>query len=611
MNLQNIDLISSSQDEVYNYLTGQPSGITFIHGKAGCGKTYLIKKVVKAVNGCLVLVPTNLAASLYSSARTIHSFFYGALDSLDEGYQNPLNISMNKALGFRDKLASVKLLIIDEISMVRADLFEMMNQICQKALNNNKPFGGIPTVVVGDLFQLPPIVSEDAVLEYLRKEYGGIYFFDSHIVRQELRHIKLFELTKSYRQQNDPQFVKILDAFRMPMNDSEKVAVMNAINQRVTKELPRDAVYIASSNEEVRQVNRNKLEGLTGIISTIDAEYVISKRDGSGTISLKHSELPTKEDIAEIVVPSAYESQLSFKKGARVVITKSSKYWGFINGDFGVIQSFDGTSFTIKLDKNGENVYVPNPNDMYKSSLMNDYRYEMVYNETKHKLVRKTPFIQRTTQFPLKLAYAFTIHKAQGQTYDKVIIDLNSHIFASGQLYVALSRAKSLNGLYLTKPITYSDIITDDSIFLFLNQLREANGRGTNEQIPRQENIGESSVVICNPSCDNFISFIRQEEKNHSIAEFMIRSLNAYKFLTNESEYEKAFWELQKVVDLIETTYQTGSYSRLMECIREKNYTESGCQYSLNAIFEIYTDVIKLPTRQYQSENRTITLKLS
>ena len=611
MNLQNIDLISSSQDEVYNYLTGQPSGITFIHGKAGCGKTYLIKKVVKAVNGCLVLVPTNLAASLYSSARTIHSFFYGALDSLDEGYQNPLNISINKALGFRDKLASVKLLIIDEISMVRADLFEMMNQICQKALNNNKPFGGIPTVVVGDLFQLPPIVSEDAVLEYLRKEYGGIYFFDSHIVRQELRHIKLFELTKSYRQQNDPQFVKILDAFRMPMNDSEKVAVMNAINQRVTKELPRDAVYIASSNEEVRQVNRNKLEGLTGIISTIDAEYVISKRDGSGTISLKHSELPTKEDIAEIVVPSAYESQLSFKKGARVVITKSSKYWGFINGDFGVIQSFDGTSFTIKLDKNGENVYVPNPNDMYKSSLMNDYRYEMVYNETKHKLVRKTPFIQRTTQFPLKLAYAFTIHKAQGQTYDKVIIDLNSHIFASGQLYVALSRAKSLNGLYLTKPITYSDIITDDSIFLFLNQLREANGRGTNEQIPRQDNIGESSVVICNPSCDNFISFIRQEEKNHSIAEFMIRSLNAYKFLTNESEYEKAFWELQKVVDLIETTYQTGSYSRLMECIREKNYTESGCQYSLNAIFEIYTDVIKLPTRQYQSENRTITLKLS
>ena len=520
-------------------------------------------------------------------------------------------ISINKVLGFRDKLVSVKLLIIDEISMVRADLFEMMNQICQIALDNNKPFGGIPVVVVGDLFQLPPIVSEEAVLEYLKKEYGGIYFFDSHIIHKELRNIKLFELTKSYRQQNDPQFVKILDAFRMPMNDFEKVAVMNAINQRVTKELPQDAVYIASSNEEVRQVNKNKLGALPGTISTIDAGYVISKRDGSGMISLKHSELPSKEDIAEIVVPSAYESQLSFKNGARVVITKSSKYWGFVNGDFGVIQSFDGTSFTIKLDKNGENVYVPNPNDIYKSSLMNDYRYEMVYNETKHKLVRNTPFIQRTTQFPLKLAYAFTIHKAQGQTYDKVIIDLNSHIFASGQLYVALSRAKSLNGLYLTKPVTYSDIITDDAIFLFLNQLREANGRGTNEQISKQEHIGESSIVTYNPSCDNFISFIRQEEKNHSIAEFMIHSLNAYKFLTNESEYEKAFWELQKVVDLIETTYQTDSYSRLMECIREKNYTKSGCQYSLNAIFEIYTDVIKSPTRQYQTENRTITLKLS
>ena len=605
-----VEPIGSTQEEVYEYLIGNPMGITFVHGKAGCGKTYLINKVVNAVAGCVVLTPTNLAASLYKGARTMHSFFYGIFDDLDEGYQNPSNISAAKASSFRLKLTGVKLLIIDEISMVRSDMFEMMNQICQKALGNNSPFGGIPVVLVGDLFQLPPIVSEEAVLEYLKKEYGGIYFFDSHVIQKEIRNIRLFELTKSYRQQNDPQFVKLLDEFRKQMNNVEKVTLLNAINERVTESLPQDAIYIASSNEEVRMVNTRKLEELPGAITTLDAVYVIRKRNSADTVTLKHSELPSKEDIHEIVVPSAYDSQLSFKKGARVVICKSSKYWGYVNGDFGTVIDFNGQAFTIRLDKNGMNVFLPNPADRYKANLMNDYRYEMVYDEEKHKLIRKTPFIQRTTQFPLKLAYAFTIHKAQGQTYDKVIIDLNSHIFAPGQLYVALSRAKSLQGLYLTKPISYSDIISDNSIFIFLNKLRLANREnGRREADVLEEHIDERQIV--NPSCDNFMSFIRQAEKSPSAKELMQHSLNAYKILVYHKEYEKAFWELQKVVDLITSTYQTDNYSQLVGCIRQKEKDEAGCQYSLNAIFEIYTDVVKLPMRQYQLDNRTLTLKLA
>lgn len=108
-----IEPIGSSQEDVLNYLIKNPAGITFIHGKAGCGKTYLINKLVKAVNGCIVLTPTNLAASLYSGAKTIHSFFYGALDNLDEGYQNPENITEIRVSGLRDRLSSVRLLIID------------------------------------------------------------------------------------------------------------------------------------------------------------------------------------------------------------------------------------------------------------------------------------------------------------------------------------------------------------------------------------------------------------------------------------------------------------------------------------------------------------------
>ena len=602
----------STQEEVYNYLTGSPSGITFVHGKAGCGKTYLINRITQKVQGCQVLVPTNLAASLYKGARTMHSFFYGAFDNLDEGYQNPENITSGKVASIRHSLVGVKLLVIDEISMVRADLFEMMNQICQKALENTLPFGGITVVLVGDLFQLPPIVSDDAVYEYLKREYGGIYFFNSHIIQKELDNIKLFELAKSYRQQNDSEFVKILDEFRKPMSEKRKVQVINEINRRVVddKDLPKDAVYIASSNEEVRNVNTKKLEELPGVKTTIDAEYVIRKRNSDETVTLKHSELPSKEDIREIIVPSAYDSQLIFKIGARVVLTKSSKRMGYINGDFGTILDFNGDYFTILLDKNKMSIMCPNPNDRYKASQKTEYRYEMIYDEQKHKLVRKTPFIQRTNQFPIKLAYAFTIHKAQGQTYNQVIIDLKSHIFAPGQLYVALSRARSLQDLYLTKPITYSDIISDDEIFVFLNKLR-VNQQVTTENNQEAVSVRNETIKVANPICDNFICFIRQREVCMSSAELMIHSLNAFKLLVHSGEYEKAFWELQKVMELIMSTYQTDDYSRMIDDFLVGNYTEKRCLNALNVIFEIYTDVIRHPLKQCQLDNRTLTVKLT
>lgn len=610
-NVTYVEPISSNQKEIYDYLVGYPTGITFIHGKAGCGKTYLINKILNTVSGCQVLVPTNLAASLYKSARTIHSFFYGILDDLEEGYQNPKNLSSERAYRFRTKLLGIKMIIIDEISMVRSDMFEMMNQICQKALDNSKPFGGIQIVLVGDLFQLSPIVSDDAVFKYLQKEYNGIYFFNSHVIQEECNNIKLFELTKSYRQQNDAQFVSLLDEFRKPMSISEKIKVIDAINSRVTVNLPKDAVYIASSNEEVRQINTQELNMLPGQITTIDAEYIIRKRNSNDAVTLKHSDLPTKEDICEIIVPSAYDSQLSFKKGAKVMICKSSKYYGYINGDFGTIQNFDGEKFTIRLDKNGTDVFVPNPTDRYKTSLMNDYRYEMVYNDEKHKLVRQKPYIQRTTQFPVKLAYAFTIHKVQGQTYDKVIIDLNSHIFAPGQLYVALSRVKSLDGLFLTKPVTYSDIISDNSVFIFLNKIRMSNKEKNDVKKEELVYVENNNDIITNPICDNFICFIQHKEKNPATKELMLCSLNAYKLLESHNEHEKAFWELQKVVNLIKSTYQTDDYKKLVDCINCKEHTEAGCQFSLNAIFEIYTDVVKLPLRQCLLDNRTLTLKLS
>ena len=598
--------VASTQQYVLDYLSQNPKGITFVHGKAGCGKTYLINQIESSNRGCQVLTPTNLAASLYKRARTLHSFFWKGFDDLDEGFQNTANITPAKARTMSYELSKVTMLVFDEISMVRSDTFEMMNQICQKAKGNSLPFGGIPVVVVGDLFQLPPVVSDEAIHNYLLNEYGGIYFFDSHVIKNNMDKVKLFELTKSYRQKNDHEFVKLLDSFRVPLSPEKKVELLESLNTRVTSVLPDDAIYIASSNDEVSSINAEKLNALPGKLQSKEAHFRIKLKNNDSHVDLKQSDLPSDNDIEQIVIPSQYEGILNFKIGARVMLTKNCKVNRqryYTNGDFGTIEAFNGVYFTISLDK-GSTIMCPCPEDKYKNSQIVEYRYEFIYDSASHKITRKKPFIQRTDQFPLKLAYAFTIHKSQGQTYDKVILDLNSHIFAPGQLYVALSRAKSLDGLYLTKKITYSDIISDESIFLFLNKVRLANGANATNPTPAPQPQPAPKRTIDNPRCDDFISFVKLNEQNDSIKDFMCHSLDSYKAVFALGQNDLAMEELIKVIDLVNGSYITDRYENMIFVMRSKQPTSEDCSYNLNAIFEIYTDVVKSPRQQLSADNK-------
>lgn len=595
--------VASTQQEVSDYLYGNPKGITFIHGKAGSGKTYLIRKLESAIPGCQVLAPTNLAASLYHDGRTLHSFFFKGFDNLQEGFQDPDNINAEKADSIRDQLYGVTLIVIDEISMVRADTFEMMHRLCSEALGNQLPFGGIPVVVVGDLFQLPPIVGDAATYDYLKKEYGGIYFFDSHVVKNNIDSIRLFELDKSYRQSGDARFAELLDEFRQPLTPERKVKLLEQFNSRVSDTLPQNAVYIASSNEQVARINAERLDSLPGDEKELEARYRIKLKGSDSHVDIMHGSLPSDLDIEPIALPTAFDGLLRFKIGARVMLTKSSKYYGFSNGDFGTITDFDGVSFTIRLD-NAHSVLCPNPNDRFKRNLMTEYRFEKEYDPIKHKLVNKTPFIQSTTQYPVKLAYAFTIHKSQGQTYDKVILDLNSHIFAPGQLYVALSRAKSLDALFLTKKITYSDIISDDSIFQFLNKVRLANGARTDSRDASSKRPVSTQNTIDYTRCNDFISFVRLYEQNETIKDFLCHTLESYKTVFSMDQPEMAMEELVKVIDLICGSYMTDRYDDMILSMKAKRSTSLDCRYNLNAIFEIYTDVIKSPRQQLTVDNK-------
>ena len=388
----------------------------FITGRAGTGKSTLLQLVKDTSSkNIVVLAPTGVSA-LNVKGQTIHSFF---------GFP-PRMIGLNeirkrKSRGIYKKL---ELLIIDEISMVRADLLDQIDYFLRINRENDLPFGGVQLVVFGDLFQLPPVVSSSFEMNFFRETYSTPYFFAAHVFKAGFK-LEMFELTKIYRQENK-HFIKLLEAIRLNRMDFEDLEILN---QRYIKDFQgynESYITLTSTNQKADEINQKALSELMGI----EKKYIAH----------------TKGEVNSGVFPT--EESLSLKEGAQVMFLKNDSGKKYVNGSIGIITELGEDKVWVNLN-----------NDIIEVGYA---VWEIIRYEEGEKIEAKV--IGTIKQIPLKLAWAVTIHKAQGKTFDRIVIDLGRGAFENGQTYVALSRCKTLEGIVLKKPIQLKDIKTDEKV---------------------------------------------------------------------------------------------------------------------------------------------------
>ncbi len=396
----------------------------FVTGKAGTGKSTLVEHLRnKSTKNIVVLAPTGVAA-VNVDGQTIHSFFGFkpgiAPENVKKTYRN------------RKLYKNLDTLIIDEISMVRADLLDCISVFLK--MNGPKedvPFGGVQVVMVGDLYQLPPVLSRSEK-DFYGLRYKTPYFFSAN----QFKKIdpEVIKLRTVHRQKNG-DFLKILNKIRkgrVEKRDLEK------INENVKEfNLEEDGIFLTTTNRKVDKINSEELRKLKG------KEYQFG---GKVEGSFPKSYLPTAKE-------------LKLKIGAKVMLLNNDKDGRWINGDIGEILEIDSNEplLRVKLE-NGRIVKVSN----YKWKRLK-YKYNSKTEEV------KSDEVGSFNQLPIRLAWATTIHKAQGKTFDRAMIDFQNGTFSHGQAYVALSRCTSLEGLSLLRPIKKSDIIVDQRVNKFLN----------------------------------------------------------------------------------------------------------------------------------------------
>ena len=412
----------------------------FLTGKAGTGKSTFLRYVCDNVRKKhVVLAPTGIAA-INAGGSTLHSFFKLPFHPL---LPDDPNLSLQKGRiheffkytkPHRKLLEELELVIIDEISMVRADIIDAVDRILRVYSHNlREPFGGKQLLLVGDVFQLEPVVKADE-RDILNRFYPTPYFFSARVFGQiELVSI---ELQKVYRQ-SDPKFIGVLDHIRNNTAGSADLQLLNTRYTTATEPADADDLYItlATRRDNVDYINERHLKELPG-----QPESFLGEVHGD----FPESSLPTSQELI-------------LKPGAQVIFIKNDYERRWVNGTIGVVSGFD-------LD--GETLYITTDDgracDVRRETWRN-IRY--TYNEEKKQIEEEE--LGTFTQFPVRLAWAITVHKSQGLTFSRVVIDFTGGVFAGGQTYVALSRCTSLEGIRLRKPVSRADVFVRPEIVQF------------------------------------------------------------------------------------------------------------------------------------------------
>lgn len=411
----------------------------FISGRAGTGKTTLVNYLRNHIQDQVAVVAPTGVAALQVKGMTIHSFFR---------FPPRLIFPEDDIKKLKDRRLYNKLsvLIIDEISMVRADMIDAIDMFLRiNGPREGRPFGGVQLIFVGDLFQLPPVVRPEEMEVLRERGYDAAFFFNAKILHRT--DMTCIELQKIFRQK-DKTFTDLLNHIRINQGAQNAIQIINETCYR-PEGSNRQAITLTTTNQRADSMNAKEMR-------LLDTETKIYKGKIDGKFNVDERNLPSPLD-------------LTLKLGARVMFTANDRNiprrW--MNGTLGKVIQFGSDSITVEIDmpfseKSKTRHLVEVPIFSWES-----YQYEFDEKEKQIKPVVNGKF----EQFPLMLAWAVTIHKSQGKTLERVNVDLSGGTFAPGQVYVALSRCTTLEGIELEQPIRISDIKTDQQVKSFYQKL--------------------------------------------------------------------------------------------------------------------------------------------
>ena len=414
--------LSAEQSAVFDNIETTRDNI-FVTGRAGTGKSTLLNHLSWNTSKQVVICAPTGVAALNVGGQTIHSLFL-----LPIGVIADREIEQSAAL--RKLLNTMDTLVIDEVSMVNADLLDAVDRSLRQARQRPlEAFGGVQVVLFGDPYQLAPVPGDADERAYFADQYRSMWFFDAKVWQET--ELRIFELSTIHRQ-HEQEFKYMLNAVRHGQVTAE---IAQRLNETGARPAPADgAITLATTNATVNRINATELARLPGRVLTARAEIT--------------------GEFGGRAYPA--DESLELKMGAQVMFLRNDSDQRWVNGSVGTVTKIADTVF-VEVDGEEHEVQ-PAVWEKYK------YSYSAATKQLKRDIVAEF------TQFPLRLAWAVTIHKSQGKTYDRAIVDLGSRSFAPGQTYVALSRISALDGLYLTRPLRPSDIIVDENVLRFMSQ---------------------------------------------------------------------------------------------------------------------------------------------